>query len=223
MIFEVRDTGIGLNEDAQDKIFGRFVQADASTTRQFGGAGLGLTISKNLVHLMGGDIGVQSTLGSGSTFWFTVIAPAVGGQAADDQDASMEPIFDRQLRILAVDDHQVNRMIVQMYLQLAGHEVTLVENGLQAVQAMRADRFDVVVMDIQMPVMDGLTATREIRAMAHPQCEVPIIALTANSMPGDRERYLAQGMNDYVPKPIEQASLLKALARVSAPLVQAAA
>ncbi len=213
--FEVRDTGIGLSKDAHDKIFKRFVQADATTTRRFGGTGLGLVISKNLVHLMGGEIGVRSAPGSGSTFWFSVNAPLAEAANAKDGVVSGEPIFARPLRILVADDHPVNRMIVQMFLGPGGHDVTLVVDGAQAVEAMVHKMFDVVLMDIQMPVMDGLTATQQIRAMAQPQCNVPIIALTANAMPGDRERYLAAGMNDCITKPIDQEAFLETLERVS--------
>ena len=215
LIFEVRDTGIGLSAEAQGQIFNRFVQADASTTRRFGGTGLGLAISRQLARLMGGDIDVQSREGVGSTFTFTLRAPATDAPGAGVRAEPVEPAFDRPLKILAADDHAVNRMIVQMYMQLAGHEVTMVEDGKQALEAMNEQDFDLVLMDIQMPVMDGLAATRQIRALKHPKCDVPIIALTANAMTGDRETYLAEGMTDYVAKPIDPATLLAAVARVS--------
>jgi CheY-like chemotaxis protein len=215
LIFEVRDTGIGLSAEAQGQIFNRFVQADASTTRRFGGTGLGLAISRQLARLMGGDIDVQSREGVGSTFTFTLRAPATDAPGAGVRAEPVEPAFDRPLKILAADDHAVNRMIVQMYMQLAGHEVTMVEDGKQALEAMNEQDFDLVLMDIQMPVMDGLAATRQIRALKHPKCDVPIIALTANAMTGDREKYLAEGLTDYVAKPIDPATLLAAVARVS--------
>ncbi len=211
---EVRDTGIGLSADEQALIFRRFVQADASTTRRFGGTGLGLAISKQLVELMGGDIGVSSEPGIGSRFWVKLGAAVA---AAPDNIAvdPAAPIFDRALKILAADDHPVNRMVVRMYLEAAGHEVVLANDGAEALAALDKAPFDLIVMDIQMPVMDGLAATRSIRALPGPECDIPIIALTANAMAGDRERYLAQGMNAYVAKPIEPGVLLDAVARVT--------
>ncbi len=214
--FAVRDMGIGISEDAQTKIFDRFVQADASTTRRFGGTGLGLIISKNLVQLMGGEIGVQSAPGLGSTFRFTIQAPPAEMPRVEAGDVSLRSIATRPRQVLVVDDHPINRMIVQMCLELAGHEVTLASDGAEAVQAMVDHTYDIVLMDIQMPVMDGLTATAKIRAMPQPRCDVPIIALTANAMSGDRERYLACGMNDYIAKPIDQVALLETIERVSA-------
>ena len=218
--FEVRDTGIGLSEDEQRLIFRRFVQADASTTRRFGGTGLGLAISKQLVDLMGGELGVRSRVGAGSTFWFSLDAPLAEAPTTDAFGASeppADPVFIRPLRVLAADDHHVNRMVVKMYLESAGHHVTLVNDGAEALQAVRTGSYDLVLMDIQMPVMDGLSATRLIRALPDPACDVPIIALTANAMAGDRERYLSEGMTDYVAKPIEASTLLCAVARHCGP------
>lgn len=211
----VRDTGLGLSARAQRQIFKRFVQADASTTRRFGGTGLGLAISKQLVDLMGGQIGVESRLGIGSTFWFTVtmpVAAAAPQSEPEDDDRESRPSA-RSLRILAADDHEVNRMIVDLYLESAGHHVTLVNDGREAVEAVKTGQFDLVLMDIQMPVMDGLEATRKIRSLPRPLRDIPIMALTANAMAGDRERYLEEGMNDYVAKPIDHAALLDAIAR----------
>jgi len=211
--FEVRDTGIGLSDDAQRQIFQRFIQADASMSRRFGGTGLGLAISKELVELMNGDIGVRSQEGCGSTFWFTVEAPLSSAPVPEIRNQDARSSASRSLRILVADDHPVNRMIVEAYLTLAGHEVTLADDGAQAVQAVRDESFDLVLMDIHMPIMDGLTATRLIRALPHPLCDIPIVALTANAMAGDRDHYLAEGMNGYVAKPVDRKLLLEAVMR----------
>jgi len=181
----------------------------------FGGTGLGLAISKELVELMNGDIGVRSQEGCGSTFWFTVEAPetaVLASEAPDSDPRSLAPI---SLRVLVADDHPVNRMIVEAYLTLAGHEVVLVDDGAQAVQVVKNQAFDLVLMDIHMPVMDGLEATRLIRALPRPLCDIPIVALTANAMAGDRDRYLAGGMNGYVAKPVDRRLLLNAVLQSS--------
>lgn len=212
---EVRDTGIGLSTEEQAQIFHRFVQADASTTRRFGGTGLGLAISKQLVDLMGGEMGVSSQAGAGSLFWVKLGAAVTAAPDKLDLERAAAPVFDRALKILAADDHPVNRMVVRMYLEAAGHDVVLANDGAEALAALAQGPFDLIVMDIQMPVMDGLAATRSIRALPHPECDIPIIALTANAMAGDRERYLAQGMNAYVAKPIEPGVLLEVVARVT--------
>jgi PAS domain S-box-containing protein len=211
--FEVRDTGIGLSEDAQRQIFQRFVQADASMSRRFGGTGLGLAISKELVELMNGDIGVRSQEACGSTFWFTVEAPLSNAPSSDEPDQDGRLSASAHLRILVADDHPVNRMIVEAYLTLAGHDVVLADDGAQAVQAVKDEAFDLILMDIHMPIMDGLTAMRLIRALPRPLCDIPIVALTANAMAGDRDHYLAEGMNGYVAKPVDRRLLLEAVLR----------
>lgn len=221
LAIEVRDTGMGLTKQAQSKIFDRFVQADAGATRRFGGAGLGLATCKNLVELLGGRIGVRSRPGAGSTFWFTVPARATDRPAPPMAQSPSAAAPERPLRLLVADDHPVNRTIMKMYLQIAGHEVTMAEDGAQAVQAVKNRTFDAVFMDIQMPVMDGLTAARRIRALARPACDTPIIAVTANATAEDRERYGAAGMNNCVAKPIEQAALYEALGRIAVPALGA--
>lgn len=211
---EVRDHGIGLSEDQQTRVFRRFEQGDPSITRRFGGTGLGLTISKDLVELMGGQMGVASSLGAGSTFWFEI--PAAVAVAAETVPAPTPVgIPGRSLRVLAADDHPVNRMVIATYLETAGHTVTLATNGQEALEAVQLVDFDLVLMDIQMPVMDGLSATREIRSLGGAARDVPIIALTANAMAGDRERFLDAGMSDYVAKPIDPGSLLETISRVT--------
>ncbi|MFP5514065.1 MAG: PAS domain S-box protein [Alphaproteobacteria bacterium] len=233
--FEVADTGIGIPDDVQPSLFRRFTQGDSSTTRRFGGTGLGLAISRELVTLMGGRIGVVSAEGKGSTFWFTVRCEP----AADPCDGvptapcAPEPVPQEALqgalqggrgteeagglRVLVAEDNEINRDIVVTMLRRAGHRVTAVEDGLQAVRLVEEDRFDLVLMDVQMPVMDGVTATRHIRAMPGPASSLPIVALTGNVMPGHRAEYLAAGMTAYLTKPIVSADLFEILGSVSAP------
>jgi TMAO reductase system sensor TorS len=215
--FEVRDTGIGISEEAQAKLFARFSQADSSTTRKFGGTGLGLAICKQLTELMGGEIGVNSRPGRGSSFYFTVCCTE-GEQplAFEAAESEAEPmLLMRKLRILVAEDNSVNQLFIKMLLTKLGHSVDVVGNGNEAVEAVKKISYDLVLMDILMPEMDGPTATKVIRQLDPSVARIPIIALTANAMPGQREEYLAVGMDDYVTKPIERSSLLAALARVT--------
>jgi signal transduction histidine kinase/DNA-binding NarL/FixJ family response regulator len=212
--FEIFDTGIGIPAEAVGRLFERFSQTDSSTTRKFGGTGLGLAISKQIVQLMGGEIGVITDVDEGCTFWFEV--PMTEGQqpsALDEQAEVTKP--SRRLRILVADDNRVNRMIAEMLLAKQGHTVETAVNGLEAVAAVRKTQYDLVLMDVQMPEMDGITATSQIRSLAGPECNVKIIALTANAMTGQREEYLANGMNDYVSKPINSKLLFAAIERVA--------
>ncbi len=212
--FEINDTGIGIPEEAQDRLFKRFSQVDSSMTRRFGGAGLGLAISKQLVKRMGGEIGCKSTPGSGSQFWFTLPVDVANGPPAEADDiASNEPDVGA-LRILAAEDQLINQQVLRAFLTGAGHEVVLVEDGALALTAVQQTDFDIVLMDIQMPNMDGFEATRAIRALAQPLNAIPIIALTANAMAGDKERCMASGMDGYVSKPINAETLLREIAAV---------
>ncbi|NOX83932.1 MAG: response regulator [Alphaproteobacteria bacterium] len=214
--FEINDTGIGIPEEAQDRLFKRFSQVDSSMTRRFGGAGLGLAISKQLIKRMDGEIGCKSTPGAGSQFWFTLPVDVAKGPPAEvDEVADDEPDVGA-LRILAAEDQPINQQVLRAFLTGAGHEVTLVEDGALALAAVQQSDFDIVLMDIQMPNMDGFEATRAIRTLAHPLCSLPIIALTANAMAGDKERCLESGMDGYVSKPINAEDLQREIAAVIA-------
>ncbi len=220
LMITIRDTGIGISEAATPKLFKHFAQADSSMSRRFGGAGLGLVICKQIVELMGGEIGVRSEERIGSAFWITIPAriPAdCDVKSADRSDKNMAseamPAA-RAMHILAADDHPVNQQVLKLFLASAGHEVVMVENGQLAVEAMDMHSFDAIIMDIEMPVMDGVAATKAIRARTGADSETPIIAVTAHALSGDREKYLDAGMNDYVSKPFNQEELQAALARV---------
>ena len=215
--FEVSDTGIGLSEEAQAKLFSRFVQADSSTTRRFGGTGLGLAICKQLVELMGGEISVTSKPDEGSTFWFTIRAQVGEAPALCAGTPSTVVSWSQPLRILVAEDNHINQMLISALIEKTGHHCDVVGNGLEAVEALQTTPYDMVLMDIQMPEMDGPTATGEIRKMPGAVADIPIIAVTANAMEGHREEYLDAGMNDYVSKPIDPVLLMDAIARVCPP------
>ena len=209
--FEVRDTGIGIPQEKQAELFKPFVQADSSTTRRYGGSGLGLAISRRLVEAMGGTLEVESLPSVGSCFWFEVVLEA--GAVTSVEQAALDPTTIPPRRILLVEDVELNRRLLQMMLSAHGHEVIFATNGAEAVDLVARERFDVVLMDVQMPVMGGVEATRRIRRMAGPTREVPIIGLTANVLASEQERYLAAGMNACLTKPIDWDQLFAALAR----------
>jgi signal transduction histidine kinase/ActR/RegA family two-component response regulator len=208
--FEVSDSGIGIAQEAQNRLFTAFTQADVSTTRRFGGTGLGLAIARSLVELMGGDIGVQSEVGKGSNFWFTVALEPAMAAAQSARPApvskSLEPLAGN---VLLIEDNPHNRKIAEAMLSKFGLATEMAVNGKLGVSAWRSGDFDIILMDGQMPVLDGFAATAEIRAgeKSGGRERTPIIALTANAMEGDRERCLAAGMDDYLSKPVK----LKAL------------
>jgi PAS domain S-box-containing protein len=213
--FTVTDTGIGIPDDKLDRVFERFTQADSSTTRRFGGSGLGLTISRRLVELMGGRIWVESEVDKGSLFAFVVpfeVAPLTRRPAAILVGASPEAPRPA-LRILMAEDSPDNRTIALAYLEDTPYVVDVAENGVLACEMFKAGRYDLVLMDRQMPAMDGLTATRTIRAweQANDRPPTPIIALTASALKGDRESCLAAGCTAYLTKPIRQDVLLQAI------------
>jgi len=212
--FSVADTGIGMAEHLRAHVFEKFTQADQTITRRFGGAGLGLAICKQLVEAMGGDIDFVSEVGRGTTFWFTARLPATEARAtasAGTTQASVTP--DRRARILLVEDNDVNRRLIAQLVGGLGFEVELAGGGRSAVEAARARPFDAILMDIQMPDIDGLEATRQIRSEPGPNRETPIIALTGNVFEEDRQSAMAAGFNDYLAKPIRPGSLGDALAK----------
>jgi PAS domain S-box-containing protein len=215
MHFEVSDTGIGIATEQQARLFQPFTQLDRSTTRRFGGTGLGLAICKRLVEAMpGGTIGVESTPGIGSRFWFAASLPAVEAPVRAAEPPG-EPAGHSGKRILVVEDVEMNQLIVETLLRDAGHHVTVVDDGQAGVEAVRAGGFDLVLMDMEMPIMGGVEATRRIRALGDARAGIPIIALTANAMAAEAERARAAGMNDFLVKPIDQALLLNLVARWS--------
>lgn len=215
--FEIIDSGIGISPEAQKKLFSPFTQAEESISRKYGGTGLGLAISKQFVELMGGEIGVDSVPGEGSTFWFTLrcstVAPAETAgfaEAGPDAKASQETA---SLRILMAEDNAVNQKLIRALIGQTNHTVEIVGDGAEAVKEIQANSYDVVLMDSHMPELDGIAAAKEIRALGGAYAEVPIIVVTADALEGDREKYLAAGMDDYVAKPVDRQELFDAIFR----------
>ncbi len=222
LFFSVQDTGIGIPQDKLGAIFDSFTQADGSTSRRYQGAGLGLSIFKHLVDMMGGEVGVRSEEGRGSAFTFTLplrLAPETETVIREAPAASALP----PMTILLAEDNPVNQIFISELLEQQGHRVIKAHTGRRAIKALKERDVDVVLMDIQMPEMDGIEATRIIRQSAggHIKPDIPIIALTAHALKGDRERFLKAGMDDYLAKPVGleelQASLARVLERKAAP------
>jgi CheY-like chemotaxis protein len=229
--FEVTDTGIGIDEGQQENLFQPFIQADASTTRRYGGTGLGLSISRQLVELMGGDLRVRSESGVGSAFSFTLpftkqpertqtaqsatptLSPSVAPPGVERQGITETEPGQVNARILVAEDTLTNQIVAKELLKRRGYEVDVVANGSKAVEASSLTSYAAILMDIQMPVMDGYEATAEIRRREGTQQHTPIIAMTAHALQGDREKALSAGMDDYLSKPVRPEHLDKVLER----------
>ena len=215
--FEVSDSGIGIDPHLLDNLFNSFTQADSSTTRKYGGSGLGLAISKNLTELMDGEIGVKSKPGLGSTFWFTLpfaskaapvdnaIEPSVSDSEKSKQDGDVSLLT--TIRILVADDNRINQKVAVNILDKFGCQVTVAVNGQDALKAWQTQPFDIILMDLEMPEMDGYEATTSIREEESLGNHIPIIALTANAMQGVKDKCLAAGMDDFLSKPFKKAEL----------------
>jgi signal transduction histidine kinase/ActR/RegA family two-component response regulator len=217
----VRDSGIGIARDKQDRIFGAFIQADGSTTRKFGGTGLGLAISNRLVTLMGGRLEVESALGQGSLFHFTVSLGVHAGVLHDEEAASRRAVSSSRtgLRVLLAEDNKVNQRVAARFLERLGHSVAVANDGREAVDLWQREPFDLVLMDVQMPEMDGFEAVAAIREAERTRgTRTPVIALTAHAMSGDRDRCLAAGMDGYLTKPVKLAQLVAAIDDVLPPV-----
>jgi PAS domain S-box-containing protein len=208
----VSDTGIGMDKETLERLFGAFTQADASISRRFGGTGLGLAITRQLARLMGGEVSVESKLGEGSTFHFTFLAEAgrhdSGEPVAQAAPAvSQKPSRTMGARVLLVDDNAVNRQVVKLFMAQLAPKFVEATNGEEALELLRQQEFDIILLDVHMPVLDGKETIKRIRASGEPWAKLPVMALTADAMSGDRERFLEMGMDDYISKPIDAREL----------------
>jgi PAS domain S-box-containing protein len=226
LLFQVNDTGIGIEQDKVDRLFKTFSQVDSSSTRRFGGTGLGLAISKKLCEAMGGRMWMQSTPGKGSTFFFTMplvtvdhaTLPRPKQEKKEESEAASAPVVEqRPLAILVAEDEPMNQLLVKRFLSKMGQTCDLANNGREAVERLKASHYDLVLMDVQMPEMDGIHAAKEVRSgnCGDDRKGVYICALTAYAMAGDQERCIDAGMNDYLSKPLTLPSLRRAIERAT--------
>jgi CheY-like chemotaxis protein len=215
--FEVVDSGIGIPKSALGKLFQPFSQVDSSTSRRYGGTGLGLSISRRLAELMGGEMGVESVQGKGSTFWLKLaLAHPTSARAVEMiTTPSAQPSAANGFRVLIAEDNVINQKVARGLLLHLGYDVDVVSNGREVLELLGKSRYDAILMDCQMPEVDGYEATAEIRRRerAEAQRAIPIIALTASAIKGDRERCVAAGMDDYVSKPLKLEDIDAALKR----------
>ncbi len=217
----VSDTGVGMDEETTTRLFKPFVQADDSTSRKFGGTGLGLSITRKLAELMGGEATVTSEPGRGSEFNFSFLASeaapkhrVVSEGVNPNEDEARTLLKTQRMRLLLVDDHPINRQVASLFLRPFNMRIVEATNGKEALAALATEPFDMVLMDIHMPIMDGTEAIRAIRTSDEAYAHVPVIALTADAMTGDKERYLAMGMQGYLSKPIAERDLISEITRV---------
>jgi len=215
--FRVKDTGIGVRETQKDRLFTPYVQADAEVSTRHGGTGLGLSICRQLVSMMDGEIDFSSEKNKGSEFWFNVKCKPYQKDAGDEPDSAQDLHHVLALKkehtghILIVEDNKTNQMLISTYLEKFGHTFEIVNSGEQALEAVKNGKFDAILMDVLMPGIDGMETTRRLRKSQGYARSIPVIALTANAMSGDKEKYLAAGMDDYLTKPINAAKLFHTL------------
>ncbi|UBM61871.1 response regulator [Candidatus Sulfidibacterium hydrothermale] len=218
LLFKVMDTGIGISPEGQKKLFQSFSQVDKSTTRKYGGTGLGLMISKNLTHMMGGEIGVESVEGVGSTFWFYVYLDVSDEESYKKQNETEQQSdltkkrIQLKLHILLAEDNKINQKVATLNLNNLGHDVDVANNGKEAVEMFKNGNYDIIFMDVHMPEMDGVEACKKIREIEKKENrikKIPIIAMTANTSEDERKKYLEAGMDGYVAKPFKQKELIE--------------
>ena len=216
LMFEVRDTGIGIEPDKTQSLFESFVQSDASVTSKYGGSGLGLAITKRLVEAMSGYIDVESEPGKGSRFWFEIALRKV---TAEEQrvvetvveETDYESFEHKPMRILVVEDVVPNQIVARKLIEKFGHRVDIAGNGIEAVEAVKNRPYDMVFMDVRMPELDGLSATRIIRNLQGEMRNIPIVAMTANAFEEDVRECLEAGMDDFIPKPVSKQKIQEVL------------
>jgi signal transduction histidine kinase/ActR/RegA family two-component response regulator len=219
VLFEVQDSGIGIAPDRQKQIFNGFEHADVQTNRQYGGTGLGLSICERLISLQGGTIGVSSTLGKGSRFWFQVPLRSIAVKEAQAAAEMARMLVDKPIQILLVDDNAVNLLVARMMLTkcFPKAQIEQANSGAVALEKLREQKFDLTLMDMVMPEMDGMEVTQIVRReFPEPKCHMPILALTASANPVDHDRCLASGMNDVLHKPLDEPQLISKISNVLA-------